>query len=378
MTTVPVTIAKDNVYENLVVKDRSMFEFGTFQEKDARVVDAETATIQTLHVTNLTESGGTVGNPFVTPLAPNEIIALNSTRALITVPYSQGDVANSLIQRTAANAVVARFLGITESSAQIVLGTSPLTTTLTATQNGFNGGVGFGGPGTCNLVLSGGASVINSSAVANKIIIDDSSTSGSMTIHTLAECALNDEASYLFAKSDIGLWQLTLVDLPGLMGRVELRRLPTDPIMVVNLGVISDPIEFKENIVPATDNMYDLGSATRSYQDLFLTTETVTGIGATAIFASAPATGLGTTVSLTTLAQAAETITYTNTALLGTSPILMTIDGYGGTQGIPLAIFDRGSGTYIIVNVGDGVAPSTFNGTVTTGFVILNSNGNGP
>jgi hypothetical protein len=99
-------------------------------------------------------------------------------------------------------------------------------------------------------------------------------------------------------------------------------------------------------------------------------------VGGAANFTNAPATGLATTVSLTTAAQGSDSVTFTNTNLMATSPILMSVSAYGGTDAIPMVIYRRSANSFTIGNVFDAV--TTLNGTVTVSFGILNSNGSGP
>jgi hypothetical protein len=227
MTTVPVTIAGTDYFQNLVVKNRADFLSGAFFNLTARTLDSDTAVLDTLSVTNLNQMNVVASNPFVgLSLNPNELVALTSTKSLTTVPYSNGDVTNTAIQRTALNGLVTRFVGLFTSSAQLVLGTGN-TITLTATQNGYTGSVGLGGHGgIVNMLLSGSASVINESAANNRLVIDDSSTSGPMTIHVLMESGPSQESSYVFTKANTELWRLTLVDSPGFLLRVIFYRLP--------------------------------------------------------------------------------------------------------------------------------------------------------
>lgn len=375
MTTVPVTIAGTNQYQNLVVKDRVDLESASFRTLTSRTLDAETGVFDTLNVTNLNQSSGISANPFAgVSLAPSEMVALTATKALTTVPYSQSDLSNSLIQRGADNSVTTRFIGVFTDSAQIVLGPGP-TTTLTATQNGYSGGIGVGGVGgDFNMVLSGSSSVINSSVGNNRILITDSSPSG-MFITTFMEAGAGQESAYAFSKAGTEYWRLSWQDATT---SLELRHSGTVPYLNIHMdGNFTDPIDFQGNIFPFAANTYALGSNTLRFDTIFLTTQTLTGIGASANFTNAPATGLGTTTALTTVFNATESVTFTNTNLMASSPILFGVSAYSGTTGIPLAQYDRGTNSFIIANVSD--SPLTpLNGTVTASFVIVNANGTGP
>lgn len=372
MSNVALTLAKDAVFQNVVVKNQTTFESGTFNTLQTRLLDAETATIDTLTVDMLNQSNSIL-NPFAgVTLTPNELVALTSTTTLTTFPYSQDAINETVIQRTATNSVQANLLAGTGVGNQLVLGIIAFN----SAQNGFTGSIGFGSSSSSQLVLSGGSSIVNSQAGINQLFVDESAGGASMSIRLFLETQTGQESSIVYSKADVEKWRWAFVDLPGITGRLELRNDVGNALVVVNIGDPQLPIEVQGNIVPGIANEYQLGVAAQRWGALHLTTQTLTGVGATANFTTNPSSGTATTVALATGPQSAASITFTNAALLATSPMFVNMNAYGGTLGIPMFQFNRASGSVIVIN-----AHSLFqslNGTATFAFGMLNSNGTGP
>ncbi len=372
MTNVPLTLAKDAVFQNLVVKGQSTFETANFNKLTTGFLDAETATIDTLSVDMLNQSTSVL-NPFAgVTLNPNELVALTSTKSLITFPYSQDAIADTVIQRTSSNSVQANLLAGTGTGNQLVLGTIALN----SVQNGFVGAIGFGSASSAQLVLSGSSSVINSQTGVNQLFVNEDAGGAAMNIRVFLETDVGGESSIIFSKADLEKWRWAFVDLPGNTGRLELRNDVGNAFMIVNIGDPQLPIEVQGNVVPALANTFQIGLSSQRWGALHLTTQSLNGVNGSANFTNNPATGLGTTVALTTAGQAASSITFTDTALLATSPMFVNMSAYAGTLGIPMFQFNRGSGSIILINAHSAL--QSLNGTATFSFGMLNSNGTGP
>lgn len=372
MTNVPLTLAKDAVFQNLVVKGQSTFESASFNKLTTGLLDAETATFDTLTVDMLNQSNSIL-NPFAgVTLNPNELVALTATKTLTTFPYSQDVTPETVIQRTATNSVNANLLAGTGVGNQLVLGI----TAFNATQNGFTGAIGFGSASSSQLVLSGGSSVVNSQLGVNQLLVNEDAGGAAMNIRVFLETEALQESSIVFTKADVEKWRWAFVDLPGNTGRLELRNDIGNPMMTVNIGDPQAAIEMQGNIVPAIDNQFQIGTSSQRWGALHLTTQTLTGVNGSANFSTNPATGLATTIALTTAPQTAASITFTNTALLSTSPMFVNMSAYAGTLGIPMFQFNRGSGSVILINAHSAL--QSLNGTATFSFGMLNSNGTGP
>ncbi len=377
MSNVPVHLSKDATFQNLVVKGQSTFEFGTFNKLTTTLVDSETVSIDTLTVDTLNQSNSIAGNPFAgVVLNPNELVALTSTKTLTTFPYSQDAISDTVIQRTATNSVNANYLAGIGIGNQLVLGTAPLAIALSATQNGFDGALGFGSASSAQLLLSGSSAVVNQQSGLNQLSINEDAGGAPMSIRAFLETGVGQESAILFTKADLEKWRLAFVDLPGNTGRLELRNDLGNAFLTVHIGDPQLPIEIQGNIIPSVANTYQLGVVAQRWGALHLTTQQLTGIAGAANFTDNPATGLGTTVALLTSPQSAASITFTNTALLATSPLIVQMSAYGGTDGIPMFQFNRSTGSVIVINAFPLVVP--LNGTATFSFGIVNSNGTGP
>jgi len=378
MTNVSVKLAKDAEYQNLVVKGQATFETGFFGRLHTNAIDATDATIDTLTIETLNQSNS-VGNPFSgVTLAPNELVALTSTKSLTTYPYSTEAIDETVVQRPASNGINANYLAGSGSSNQLVLGTDD-TISFNAVANGFNGGLGFGtgSSAATQLTLSGSSSVVNSRAGVNRIAISDDNGSA-MTIRTMLDSGSGRQSDFVFATNDAVNWNVTSIDLGSGQADLELRYNSISGPTRWRFRLASsttDPVEMSGRLLPDITNTHSLGTTSKRWGQLFMGTQTLTGIGGSANFTDQPATGLGTTTSLTTAAQAAASITYTNGTQLPQSPIFFSVSAYAGTTGIPMFQYNNTFGSVILINVSTGAA---LNGTATFSFGILNGNGIGP
>jgi len=378
MTNVSVKLANDAEYQNLVVKGQATFENGFFARLHTNVMDATNATIDTLTIETLNQSNS-VGNPFSgVTLAPNELVALTSTKSLTTYPYSTDAIDETVVQRPASNGINSNYLAGSGSSNQLVLGTDD-TITFNAVANGFNGGLGFGtgNSATSQLVLSGSDAIVNSRAGINKIAISDDNGSA-MHIKTLLDSGAGQRSDFAFATNDAVNWNICCTDLGGGNADLEWRYNSLSGPTRWRFTMASsttDPVEMSGRLLPNLTNQYSLGTTSKRWGQLFMGTQSLTGIGGSANFTDQPATGLGTTVSLTTAAQAAASITYTNGTQLAQSPLFFSVSAYAGTTGIPMFQYNNTFGSVILINVSTGAA---LNGTATFSFGILNGNGIGP
>jgi hypothetical protein len=377
MTTVPLTLASTAEFQNLVVKGQSTFEHAFFNVLHAGLVDGTNVTIDTLTVNTLNQANS-VGNPFVgVTLAPNELIALTSTRTLTTYPYSQLATDETVIQRTPSNNVNANYMGGSGSSNQLVLGTSPSTITFNSVANGFSGDltIGTGTSTATQLTLSGSSSVVNSRAGSNKIVISDENTNP-MTIKTLVDVATGGFGEILFSTAGTPKWCIQSIDLGGGNSRLEFQQGAPGGTAMLRCTLLnaSDPVEMNNRLIPNIAATYNLGTSSNRWAELYLTTQSLTNVGGSANFTTNPATGMGTTTALGTGAQAAVSTTFTDTNLLVNSPIFVAASGYGGTTGIPMFQYNNTTASIIIMNAHTSQA---LNGTGTFSFAILNGNGNG-
>ena len=83
------------------------------------------------------------------------------------------------------------------------------------------------------------------------------------------------------------------------------------------------------------------------------------------------ASGIVTTVSATTAADASSSFTVTNTSVLATSIVLANIVNYAGTDGVPSVIVEDIAAGSFKITIYNGHSTDALNGVLKIGFVVL-------
>jgi len=140
-------------------------------------------------------------------------------------------------------------------------------------------------------------------------------------------------------------------------------------------GVIVETQEFR----PIATNTHDLGASTRRWVSTY--TNSIKAIVGTVTQATSITTGVAlnssygriTTVSSTLASNNTATFTVTNSSVLASTDLIMlTLNGYSGTNGVPsvrIGTISAGSFTIVIRNAGT----VALNGTLDIGFLVINN-----
>jgi hypothetical protein len=384
MSNVPLRLAGDKTFQNLVVKHQATFNVGSFAQLDTALADAATGTFGTLTVQDLNQSNS-IGNPFAgIVLTPNQLVALDANKKLITYPYSQDTTLETAIQRTATNTVNAFSFEGDASSNQIVFGPGP-TTTFNAVGNGFFGGIGAGGTvASVQWLLSGSSSVVNQNSGVFNLMINVSPGVSATDTRILLDspAGSNDIFSTQFGGGQS--WTVTGVDNGDTNQILEFRPDGVTALAQISTnGFAMAQTAVQGNVLPMTTSLYSLGSASNRWGQVFLTSEVQTQSSAlTNPLTFSKTSGQGVSATPNLAHNSVAIATYTNPAKISASELLLQLvnmSSYtGGThEPIPMVQYNNTTGSVIWINASTDGSSTNLTTPLEFGFVLVNANGTG-